>query len=401
MMESQKTLVGDMESLLQFKQQILMSLASALTFMRGEFKLERRTDGKPNSGGWSQFLSEEIRPPTVTGTSCIISAMIVAGEGQHSEYIAMGKRLIVEHSRDDGGWSKPSLDRYHSLTLITCLAMRALLDADQPLSSNSIRNSVQWLLEAQNPDGGWGNLARDTKSDVTSTAYALRVLTRTVPVHPDVGTAMERGHRWLVGRQNNDYSWSRESGKSGSLPYVSHAVDGLLACGVHPSSLLPVREWASSNIPEGVQFIDNYSVILPNGETERLIWTHLTDERSLITLLKLGVDITVPEVNLLVRRILDHQVDGKHWRVDTLPNTAPVWAIVEAVLALHLYLDLLECQRINILSRAVSKSQDIIQDHSERIANLESQMATVSLKAKLMQWLGLRGGERQAQEKIA
>jgi len=391
--ETQETSNCDMARMFDLGQCISTALSGALVFMRRTFKLERKTGDGIESGGWSQFLQEKIKAPTVTGTACIITSMMAAGESRHSEYVRMGKRLIIEHAREDGGWSKPSLKRYYSLTLVTCLALRALLDADQPSSSVSIQDGVRWLLDAQNPDGGWGNLAQDQKSDVTSTAYALRVLTRTVAGHPDLETGIERGHKWLVDTQNADCSWGRAPGDPGSLPYVSHAVEGLLACGVDAASLAPVRDWVLANIPEGAQFIDHYVVELPDGTTERLIWTHLTDERSLIALLRLGADITSPVLERLVGRILAHQVDGRYWRVDTVPRAAPSWAMVESILALRLYLDRLEHQgSVIALSRAVAELQETVAAHAERIARLEARVAP-SFKVRLMGWLGLQGDE--------
>lgn len=378
------SLENDPEHILEFGQQVSASISGALVYMRMKFKHGSIAGDKIDSGGWSQFLQEQTKPPTVTGTACIISSMVAAGESKNSEIITLGKRLIIDHVRDDGGWSKPSLDRYFSLTLITCLALRALLDANQPSSSAPIQRGTEWLLDAQNSDGGWGNLSRDNMSDITSTAYAMRVLTRTVNIHPSIEIAMNRGHKWIIDAQNPDHSWGRRPGETGTLPHTSHAVEALLACGVNPSSMLPVREWLTANIGNSSQFLEHYIVEVPDGTTERLTWTHLSDERALIALLKLGAGITAPEVDKTVRRILARQVDGTYWSIDTVPFSAPSWAIVEAMLSLRLYLNCLERQGyIIVLSRTVSDLKRVVREQSERILGLESQIAESSIKARL------------------
>ena len=374
-MADQDPFESNPERLLEFGQQVSASISGALVFMRQKFKPVSTEGNKVDSGGWSQFLQEEQKPPTATGTACIISAMVAAGESKNSEILTLGKRLLIEHVREDGGWSKPSLERYYSLTLITCLALRALLDAGQPSLSEPVQGGVRWLLDAQNPDGGWGNLARDNISDTTSTAYALRVLTRVITSQPGVETAVKRGHKWFTDGQNPDGSWGRHPGEPGTLPHTAHATEALLLCGVDAVSMLPVREWLISNLSNSSQFQEHYLVKVPDGRTERLFWTHLTDERALIALLRLGADITSPQVYALARRILARQAEGNYWAIDTVPYTAPSWAIVEAVLSLRLYLDYIERQGSLIaLSKTMSDLKDVVKAQADRISELESQL---------------------------
>jgi hypothetical protein len=161
--------------------------------------------------------------------------------------------------------------------------------------------------------------------------------------------------------------------------------------------MLPVREWLVSNIHYSAQFLEHYIVEIPDGTTERLTWTHLSNERALIALLKLGADVTAPEVTQLVQEILSHQVDCKYWGIDTVPYAAPSWAMIEAILSLRLYLDYLERQgSIVALSRTISELKNLVKEQSSRISELESQATDTSLKTKILRFFGRSKSERDS-----
>jgi squalene-hopene/tetraprenyl-beta-curcumene cyclase len=81
-----------------------------------------------------------------------------------------------------------------------------------------VRRAVRWLLEHQNPDGGWGEscasyddpaLKGRGESTASQTAWALMALVAAAPEGADalVGEALVRGARYLVETQREDGTW--------------------------------------------------------------------------------------------------------------------------------------------------------------------------------------------------
>lgn len=196
---------GLVDQLLALEQEIRDSLAGAQAYLRSRFKLAD-PDGQSIGGGWNQFLNEQERPPSVTGTAHGIISIIACGESPDSEIVAQAKRFIANNSWSDGGWTKPALFNYFSLTRITGLALRALIYAGEPFTSPVVANGIAWLIKAQNNDGGWGNMANDQRSDVTSTSFALQALACIPGLCSEGREAINRGRTWLLEVKNQDYS---------------------------------------------------------------------------------------------------------------------------------------------------------------------------------------------------
>src|SRR5208283_776855 len=94
----------------------------------------------------------------------------------------------------------------------TGAAVPALIAAGVLPSKPAIRRAVAWLVEHQNPDGGWGEdlrsyedpaLAGRGASTASQTAWALLAL---LAAGGATG-AVERGIGWLAATQRADGSW--------------------------------------------------------------------------------------------------------------------------------------------------------------------------------------------------
>jgi hypothetical protein len=67
-----------------------------------------------------------------------------------------------------------------------------------------IESALEFLLSAQNPDGGWGT-GRDRPSHTEATSFALLVL-KTLS-DPSLNKRVDQGMSWLINRQGPDGSW--------------------------------------------------------------------------------------------------------------------------------------------------------------------------------------------------
>lgn len=68
---------------------------------------------------------------------------------------------------------------------------------DHPHLKESVQKAARWLIDAQNPDGGWGG-APGIPSTIEETAVAVQALSEAVPSVPDAREAVIHGARSLI-----------------------------------------------------------------------------------------------------------------------------------------------------------------------------------------------------------
>ncbi|MDA1192421.1 MAG: hypothetical protein O3A46_12160, partial [Candidatus Poribacteria bacterium] len=112
----------------------------------------------------------------------------------------------------------------------TSLSALALMRVGVSPRSKEIRRLAEWLVEAQNHDGGWAfHSVRGSglPSDADDTALATQTLLRSGR-HP---VQTERGIAWLLSHQGKDGSWATyvpEIGDVGCVSVTSNAIHTLL-----------------------------------------------------------------------------------------------------------------------------------------------------------------------------
>ena len=125
--------------------------------------------------------------------------------------IAEGARQIRLQQRPDGAWAGNWGVHFIYGTMF---GVRGLLAAGAPPQDSDVRRACTWLLEQQNPDGGWGEryegrgarfVAHD--SHAVQTAWALLTLLEAKDPSWD---AISRGARYLAARQRPNGEWPKE-----------------------------------------------------------------------------------------------------------------------------------------------------------------------------------------------
>jgi squalene-hopene/tetraprenyl-beta-curcumene cyclase len=97
----------------------------------------------------------------VYGTGAVVPALIAAGIPAGDERIRRAVRWLEAHQNDDGGWGEDPrsydddawIGRGPSTASQTAWALLALDAAGE--RSAAVHRGVQWLVDAQRPDGGW------------------------------------------------------------------------------------------------------------------------------------------------------------------------------------------------------------------------------------------------------
>ena len=132
------------------------------------------------------------------------------------EAVDAGTKFLLEQQHPGGGW----LGFWGiNITYGTFFATSGLLAGGLSRSSPVLNRACRWLIEAQRPDGGWGEsfegmlsgsdvrLPVGEKSLVVQTAWAVLTLLEAAPHETE---AIERGIAFLCSAQEEDGSWPRE-----------------------------------------------------------------------------------------------------------------------------------------------------------------------------------------------
>jgi hypothetical protein len=124
---------------------------------------------------------------------------------------AKGIRWLLQNQNPDGGWGKTEPDEQgKSVSWRTALAIWTLFEYG--IRDSEYESGIKWLVKNQNDDdGGWG--ARKGERSMTwLTAMAVKALSTYIVSNAAIENALKRGVEWLLRNQNGDNGWGRFKG---------------------------------------------------------------------------------------------------------------------------------------------------------------------------------------------
>jgi squalene-hopene/tetraprenyl-beta-curcumene cyclase len=131
---------------------------------------------------------------------------------------------------------------------MTAQALDGLLDSGVDADDRRVRKALDWLTKAQHPDGSYESLWY--RMHTAGTSAVLQTLVRA-----GVGDAPAavRARQWLERVRRDDGSWGTgDPADPGTVEETSWALQGLLAAGADPTSLLPGVRWLlAARLPGG------------------------------------------------------------------------------------------------------------------------------------------------------
>jgi hypothetical protein len=141
-----------------------------------------------------------------------------------------GRNLLAEienRRRSDG-----SISNFVSYTAFGVMALRAA-------GESAGGSTVQWLVNSQNSDGGFG-VARSSASDSDMTGVALQAL---ATVGRRGSATARRATAWLRDNQNDDGGYGQFKGRPSNAQSTSYAIQGLLAVGEGGAAVSRARSY--------------------------------------------------------------------------------------------------------------------------------------------------------------
>ena len=181
------------------QEQCEAALRRGLAYMLGE----QRSDG-----GWAR-TPEALSDAWTTAEGVL--AVLASGSDIKELGLANGVQWLVEHQLDDGSWSS---DAYRQWTdgagdvAGTSYALQALCSyTNQFAESDIVRRGLDWLIQRQRSDGGWGiHRATESRSHVGLTAYAIRAIAY-CPTDHVVAESLQSALYYLDAARCNQIGW--------------------------------------------------------------------------------------------------------------------------------------------------------------------------------------------------
>jgi len=205
-------------------------LGTKLDSQRKKHALERGVEWlvamQSGNGGWGSFdrnneqtwtrhipfcdFGEVIDPPSVDVSGHVIECLGRMGHRKGVRVVDCGLRYLKREQESDGSW----YGRWGvNLTYGTGGVLPALAAIGEDMSAPYVRRAVDWLIEHQNSDGGWGECVEGYgdpswrgrgSSTASQTAWALLALIAAGEVsHP----AAQRGIACLLETQTKMGGW--------------------------------------------------------------------------------------------------------------------------------------------------------------------------------------------------
>ncbi len=192
-------------------------------------------------GGWAAFDADNtyhylnnipfadhgalLDPPTADLTARCVSMLAQLDEGAPtSPELSRGVAWLVHDQREDGSWfGRWGMNYIYGTWSALCALNAAGVDAQ----SETVRKAVDWFIEIQNDDGGWGEDGSSYRLDYrgyeaapstpSQTAWALLGLMAAGEVE---SPAVARGIAYLAETQKGDGLWPEERFTAVGFPRV-------------------------------------------------------------------------------------------------------------------------------------------------------------------------------------
>ncbi len=192
------------------------------------------------NGGWGAFDADNtyyylnhipfadhsalLDPPSADVTARCLSMLAQLGYGKENGQVKAAIEYLRREQESEGCWFGRWGTNYIYGTWSVLCALNAIgIDPKDTM----VRRAVQWLVQKQKPDGGWGEDGASywkdqpkgecVESTPSQTAWALIALMAAGEVNSE---SVKRGIEWLVQKQKSDGTWDEERYTAVGFPRV-------------------------------------------------------------------------------------------------------------------------------------------------------------------------------------
>lgn len=246
----------------------------------------------------------------------------------------------------DGGWPYISNTNNTSNVESTCWALFSLYKYDSVLFRDQIESGVSWLLaqydQLPDSDNGWA-FVKGAKPKIYITSFVLRILKM---LDRNTLEEFESAKNWLIGAQNDDGGWGESPDKGSSIFFTCYCIITLIECGVNANSSIinNAIKWLERKI-YSINLYDQtlvcYLEFIENGIGDsriRIPFFHFVLPYIAVAFLKVGKKNGI--VLNILKLLLQRGVMGK-FEHPMLENSriTPIWTLYDAMMSYQSFKD--------------------------------------------------------------
>lgn len=366
---------------------------------------------------WHLFADQPIDSTETCAISCAVTALIAIGEPPDSPLITEAVQTLLPMQLSSGGWTSwmnqlddLAEDPEEPLIIDTYFALKALQALGMG-ESEAFARGIEWFRKAQDAaSGAWG-FYPGAEPHVLPTSMAVVALSiqgrQNEPLIRDV---VNRGVEWLLNRQTRDggRAWCNRDNRPCSAVHTAWALRALVAAGYDAYSppVVAARDWLLDNASDRDSIIDHY--ITPGRtsagvkKASRAI-THINFPEGIIAhgLLCAGANLLDPRLLNAVDELILRQEREGYWRCLHAPREQPIYAVMDACIALRLFVDTVQRhESVLEVSERVQQHELLVAELGNRVEELiaisSTTMAKVAGVATALESIDRRLDEQQA-----
>lgn len=333
---------------------------------------------------WHLFADLPIDSTETCAISCAVAALLSIGDRPDSSLVTEAMQTLLPLQLPSGGWTSwvnniddVTEDPEEALIIDTYFALRAL-DMYGIAESEPFSRGIEWFRGVQDSAaGGWG-FHPGGEPHVLPTSMAVAALSiRGRQNDPTVRDAVNRGVEWLLHHRgrNNEQGWRNRHGQPSSAAHTGWALRALTAAGYDRYSppVVAAREWLLSHTKDRESIIDHY--VTPGRTSGGLrrasrAITHISFPEGIIVhgLLSAGANLLDPRLLVAVEDLILAQEREGYWRCLHAPREQPIYAVMDACIALRLFVDVVQRHE------SILEVSERVQQHEATVAQLNTRV---------------------------
>lgn len=288
--------------------------------------------------GWHQHLGTNKIGIVATSIALLYYKMI--GKPCREEKQCLS--FLEKRQNQDGGWPYISNTNGESNVESTCWALQALKRYNEENTYDEIlREGIDWIVSQhtfiEDNDSGWGFI-KESVPRVYITALVLRTL---VMLDRKDLQEFESAKQWLVNAQNEDGGWGELSDRGSSFFFTSYVIVSLLECGYQKTDgvIKKAKTWLEIQLREFDMEDASllcYMEFIEKGVGEkrvRIPFFHYVLPYVIKACIRLDVDnrTIFKAITLLESRTQDGEIE--HPMLEN-SKIKPIWALFDSVLSI-------------------------------------------------------------------
>lgn len=281
--------------------------------------------------GWS-ITPDNPRIMQWGGTLDAIRALVFAGANLNNPMISESVEWLIQTQNDDGGWC--SWEIKNSCVDVTCWIVITLKMLEMDIYQANINKAIQYIISNQKKDGSWGAY-REGESRVYATLLAIWAL---------IGidkSSMMKGINWIIDARNDDGAWGfKYKDNASNVPMAAIAlivlgkasyITSLENCQKSINYIYSKmhRDYSWEPIHELYLAYDN-----ENFEQSPTTCNHFTGAWAIMALISVGENITNIKLMRAISVFLKSQNANGSWCYLKYNKTEYTWCLANGLWAL-------------------------------------------------------------------